>query len=108
MSTKLQQIQAKARELAQSGTFIGWRPIAFTLQFEEGFAEASIGSTATIPKKSWIACVEMHGRDFVQIALLRENRRPAFRALGYSPSRPYSNTALRLRPHERGYRPLIG
>jgi hypothetical protein len=40
MSTKLQQIQARARELAQSGTFIGWRPIAFTLQFEEGFAEA--------------------------------------------------------------------
>jgi hypothetical protein len=40
MSTKLQQIQAKARELAQSGTFIGWRPIAFTLQFEEGSAEA--------------------------------------------------------------------
>jgi len=40
MSKKLQQIQAKARKLAQSGTFIGWRPIAFTLQFEEGFAEA--------------------------------------------------------------------
>jgi hypothetical protein len=40
MSKKLQQIQAKARELALSGTFIGWRPIAFTLQFEEGFAEA--------------------------------------------------------------------
>lgn len=31
----------------------------------------------------------MRGRDFVQIALLRENRRPAFRALGYSPSRPF-------------------
>ena len=40
MSKKLQQIQAKARELALSGTFVGWRPIAFTLQFEEGFAEA--------------------------------------------------------------------
>ena len=40
MSKKLQQIQAKARELALSGTFIGWRPIAFTMQFEEGFAEA--------------------------------------------------------------------
>jgi hypothetical protein len=40
MSKKLQQIQAKARQLALSGTFIGWRPIAFTLQFEEGFAEA--------------------------------------------------------------------
>jgi len=40
MNKKLQQIQAKARELALSGTFIGWRPIAFTLQFEEGFADA--------------------------------------------------------------------
>ena len=40
MSGKLQQIQAKARELALSGTFKGWRSIAFTLQFEEGFAEA--------------------------------------------------------------------
>ena len=40
MSKRLQQIQAKARELALSGTFVGWRPIAFTLQFEEGFAEA--------------------------------------------------------------------
>jgi hypothetical protein len=40
MSKKLQQIQVKARQLAQSGTFMGWRPIAFTLQFEEGFAEA--------------------------------------------------------------------
>ena len=40
MSKKLQQIQAKARDLALSGTFIGWRPIAFTLQFEDGFAEA--------------------------------------------------------------------
>jgi hypothetical protein len=40
MSKKLEQIQAKARDLALSGTFIGWRPIAFTLQFEEGFAEA--------------------------------------------------------------------
>jgi hypothetical protein len=40
MSGKLQLIQAKARNLALSGTFKGWRPIAFTLQFEEGFAEA--------------------------------------------------------------------
>ena len=40
MSKRLQQIQAKARELALSGTFVGWQPIAFTLQFEEGFAEA--------------------------------------------------------------------
>ena len=40
MSGKLQLIQAKARNLALSGTFKGWRPIAFTLQFEEDFAEA--------------------------------------------------------------------
>jgi hypothetical protein len=29
-----------ARELARSSTFIGWRPIAFELQFEPGFTEA--------------------------------------------------------------------
>jgi hypothetical protein len=40
MSERLQSIKAKARELARSGTFIGWRPIAFTLQCEEGFADA--------------------------------------------------------------------
>ena len=34
MGKKFQQIQAKARGLALSGTFIGWRPIAFTLQFD--------------------------------------------------------------------------
>jgi hypothetical protein len=40
MSEKLWRFQARARELARSGKFHGWRPIAFTLQFEEGFAEA--------------------------------------------------------------------
>ena len=40
MSKELQRIQARARELARSGTFIGWRPIAFELQFEPGFTEA--------------------------------------------------------------------
>jgi hypothetical protein len=40
MSEKLQRFQARARELARSGKFNGWRPIAFRLQFEEGFAEA--------------------------------------------------------------------
>jgi hypothetical protein len=40
MSEKLQRFQARARELARSGAFNGWRPIAFELQFEEGFAEA--------------------------------------------------------------------
>jgi hypothetical protein len=40
MNEKLQRIQARARELARSGTFNGWRPITFELQFEEGFVEA--------------------------------------------------------------------
>jgi hypothetical protein len=41
MSGKLQQIQAKAREPALSGTFKGWRSIAFTLQFEEGYSHST-------------------------------------------------------------------
>ena len=40
MSKEIQRIQARAHELARSGTFIGWRPIAFELQFEPGFTEA--------------------------------------------------------------------
>src|SRR4029078_10650990 len=40
MSKEIQRIQARPRELARSGTFIGWRPIAFELQFEPGFTEA--------------------------------------------------------------------
>jgi hypothetical protein len=38
--SKLKSIQQKARELARSGRFFGWRPIAFELSFEDGFAEA--------------------------------------------------------------------
>jgi hypothetical protein len=38
--TNLEQIQAKARELARSGKFHGWRPIAFELRFEEGYEQA--------------------------------------------------------------------
>ena len=41
MSEQLRRIKALARELARSGTFIGWRLVAFELQFEPGFAEAS-------------------------------------------------------------------
>jgi hypothetical protein len=37
---KLKRIQARARELARSAKFHGWRPIAFELRFEDGFAEA--------------------------------------------------------------------
>jgi hypothetical protein len=40
MSNLLKRIQTKARELARSGQFFGWRPIEFVLRFEEGFAEA--------------------------------------------------------------------
>ena len=39
MSDKLRRFQARARALARSGNFKGWRPISFELQFEEGFAE---------------------------------------------------------------------
>ena len=37
MIGKLQHLQRLAFELAQSGKFIGWRQIAFELQFEKGF-----------------------------------------------------------------------
>jgi hypothetical protein len=40
MGGKLQDIQARAHELARSGKFAGWRPIVFELQFEPGFTEA--------------------------------------------------------------------
>jgi hypothetical protein len=38
--TNLERIQAKARELARSGKFHGWHPIAFELRFEPGYEEA--------------------------------------------------------------------
>jgi len=38
--TNLKLIQARARELAQSGKFHGWRPIVFELRFEKGYEEA--------------------------------------------------------------------
>jgi hypothetical protein len=40
LMTNLERIQARAGELARSGKFHGWRPIAFELQFEEGYEEA--------------------------------------------------------------------
>jgi len=36
----LERIQDRARELARSGKFHGWRPIAFELRFEKGYEEA--------------------------------------------------------------------
>jgi hypothetical protein len=38
--TSLKRIQAKALELARSGTFYGSRPIEFELLFEDGISEA--------------------------------------------------------------------
>ena len=40
VTVKLTQFQAKARELAGSGQFIGWRPLEFVLRFEDGFDDA--------------------------------------------------------------------
>jgi hypothetical protein len=34
MSETLERMQARARELARSGKFSGWRSVAFELQFE--------------------------------------------------------------------------
>jgi hypothetical protein len=49
MSKPPTSIEERARELARSGQYIGWRPIAFELQFEPGYAEASawVNSLAT-------------------------------------------------------------
>jgi hypothetical protein len=41
MSDSLRSVQNRARELARSGKFVGWRPIAFELRFEPGYSEAS-------------------------------------------------------------------
>jgi hypothetical protein len=38
--TNLDRIQARAFDLARSGQFYGWRPIAFELRFEDGYEEA--------------------------------------------------------------------
>jgi uncharacterized membrane protein len=40
MSTTLKDFQKRARALAASGTFAGWRALVFELQFEPGYAEA--------------------------------------------------------------------
>ena len=40
MSEQLKRIQKRARELARSGRFLGWRPVAFELQFEPGYTDA--------------------------------------------------------------------
>jgi hypothetical protein len=40
MSDNVKRIQKLARQLAHSGNFIGWRPIAFELRFEPGYKQA--------------------------------------------------------------------
>ena len=39
MSETLERMQERARELARSGKFVGWRSVAFELQFEPGLKE---------------------------------------------------------------------
>jgi hypothetical protein len=39
MSDTLELMQGRARELARSGKFSGWRSVAFELQFEPGLEE---------------------------------------------------------------------
>ena len=39
MSETLERMQERARELARSGKFRGWRWVAFELQFEPGLEE---------------------------------------------------------------------
>jgi hypothetical protein len=40
MSEQLSQVQARARDLALSGKFAGWRSLVFELSFEPGYREA--------------------------------------------------------------------
>ena len=61
MSDELTRIKARARELARSGRFIGWRPVAFELQFEPASRTCLTGSIAPRPKKSWIASAARRG-----------------------------------------------
>ena len=39
MNDTLEYMQRRARELARSGKYIGWRSVAFELQFEPGLKE---------------------------------------------------------------------
>jgi hypothetical protein len=40
INMQLSEMQARARALAQSGTFAGWRSIVFELSFEPGYRNA--------------------------------------------------------------------
>ena len=38
--SKLEEFQARARELAGSSNFYGWPPLEFELRFEDGYSDA--------------------------------------------------------------------
>ena len=67
MSKQLLQVQARARALAQSGTFIGWRAIAFELSFEPNYREAH----------DWLKEPSTHGELDDLCRRARERRRAA-------------------------------
>jgi hypothetical protein len=41
MSNHPNDVQARARALAQSGKFVGWRAVAFELRFEPGYEDGA-------------------------------------------------------------------
>ena len=73
MSKKLQQIQAKARELALSGTFIGWRPIAFTLQLGRLCGSVRLDIQPLDPRRTRLVFAGTRGDVFIVIANKRYN-----------------------------------
>jgi len=62
MSDTVQRIQARARKLAGSGKFAGWRALAFELQFEPGFFEAYGWIYSPSTKRSSINCAKTRER----------------------------------------------
>jgi hypothetical protein len=56
LMTNLERIQAKARELARSGKFHGWRPIAFELRFEADYEEARAATQDELDQLCETAC----------------------------------------------------
>lgn len=50
MSETLEHLQKRARELASSGKFSGWRSVAFELRFEPDLQEVLSGFTVQLLK----------------------------------------------------------
>ena len=50
MSEEIERAKAMARQLARSGKFVGWRAVAFELQFQPGFANVV----------DWLSAPETH------------------------------------------------